>query len=167
VDEKGQPVELHKTANHEAPGGSASVKLLPIGPKGQEILRPWLRENKDEFLFQPSEARRDQNAERRKKRKTPMTPSQRKRKPKSDPKRSPKECYDHHAYARAIARACKQANVPHWHPHQLKHSCGTEVRRRFGAEASQVFLGHSKLSTTEIYAEADLEAIEKIALELG
>ena len=60
-----------------------------------------------------------------------------------------------------------ESGVPHWHPHQLKHACGTEVRKRFGAEAARAFLGHAKLSTTEIYAERDLGTVEEIAPEIG
>jgi integrase len=75
--------------------------------------------------------------------------------------------YDRHSYVRAIARARKKAGVPHWHPHQLKHSCGTDVRKRYGLEASRTFMGHTKLPTAEIYAEKDMELIEKIALEMG
>ena len=167
VDSHGRMIEIHKTAHHETSDGSAVVKALPIGPKAQEVLLPFLRDNPDEYLFQPREARHQQNEERKKRRKSPMTPSQRARKQKSSPRRAPREKYDHNSYARAITRACELAGVPHWHPHQLKHSCGTEIRAGFGAEASQVFLGHSKLSTTEIYAEANRRQIEKIALELG
>ena len=161
------PANLHKTAHHEQEDGSATVKALPLGPKAQAVLTPWLRDDPEEFLFQPREARRAQDAEKRRNRKSPMTPSQRARKPKADPKRAPQDHYTHHSYRRAIARACEQAKVPCWKPHQLKHACGTQVRKQYGAEASRIFLGHSKLSTTEIYAEADMEQIEKIALKLG
>ncbi len=57
VPREGQPVNLHKTAHIEDADGSAMVKVLPIGPKGQAILKEWLREDKDVFLFQPREAR--------------------------------------------------------------------------------------------------------------
>ena len=49
----------------------------------------------------------------------------------------------------------------------LKHSCGTDVRKRYGVEAARAFMGHTKLSTAEIYAEKDMELVEKIALEMG
>jgi len=160
-------VNSHKTAHHSGLNGTARIKLLPIGPKAQKVLEPWLRENPDEFLFQPAEARKQQNAVRRQNRRSPMTPSQRARTPKRNAKRVPKERYDRHSYARAIARACEKAGVPHWHPHQLKHSCGTEVRRRFGLEAAKTYLGHSQISTTEIYAEKDLNMMIKIARKMG
>jgi len=167
---EGQPANSHKTAHQEDADGAAVVKMLPIGPKAQEILQPWLREDADEYLFQPSEARQGKNAERRKARKTPLWPSHvrhQAKKKKAKPKRAPKGHYDRHSYARAIARACKQAGVPHWHPHQLKHSCGTEVRKKYGLEAARAYMGHSKVSTAEIYAEQDLALVEKIAQEMG
>lgn len=166
----GQPANLHKTAHVEAADGSASVKLLPIGPKAQTILKEWLRQNEDEFLFQPGEARNTKYEQRRKNRKTPLWRSHlahQERKRKKEPSREPRDHYDRHSYARAITRACKKAGVPHWHPHQLKNSCGTDVRKRFGLEASRAFMGHTKLSTAEIYAEKDMELVEKIALEMG
>ena len=45
-----------------------------------------------------------------------------------------------------------------WHPNQLRHTAATMIRRQYGAEAAQAILGHSELSTTEIYAEKNLEA---------
>ncbi len=166
----GQPANLHKTAHVEEADGSASVKVLPIGPKAQAILKEWLRDNEDEFLFQPREARQKKYDERRKRRKTPLWPSHaahQARKKKAKPKRIPRDHYDRHSYARAIARACEKAEVPHWHPHQLKHVCGTDVRKKYGVEAARAYLGHTKLSTAEIYAEKDMELVERIALEIG
>ena len=54
-----------------------------------------------------------------------------------------------------------------WHPHQLKHNAGTAVRREFGVETARVVLGHRRLSTTEIYAEADLERAKEAIRRLG
>jgi integrase len=116
------PTNLHKTAHVEGADGSASVKLLPIGPKAQAILKDWLRENADEYLFQPREARQARYAERRKRRTTPLWRSHvehQARKKKAEPKRAPRDHYDRYSYAHAIARACRKAGVPHWHPHQL------------------------------------------------
>ena len=166
----GQPANLHKTAHVEGADGAATVKLLPIGPKAQVILKPWLRESPDEYLFQPREARRAKYEERRRQRKTPLWPSHlahQAGKKQADPKRAPRDHYDHRTYSRAIARACRKAGVPHWHPHQLKHVCGTEVKKAYGLEAARAFMGHTKLSTAEIYAEKDMELVEKIALEMG
>ena len=71
------------------------------------------------------------------------------------------------AYCKAIAAACRVAGVPHWHPHQLRHSLATAVRSKHGIEAAQVLLGHAKLDVTQIYAEKNLELARRIAEELG
>jgi integrase len=186
VPREGQPANLHKTAHHEDGDGHAQVKLLPIGPKAQAILAPFLRRDPNAFLFQPCEAKQELNKEKKDKRKTPRWPSHlraQEAKRKVNPKRAPRDHYDRHSYAHAISRAARKADkvahekdktlpaekvvVPHWHPHQLKHAIATEVRRRHGAEAAQVYVGHANLSTTEIYAEKDLRKIEEIALEVG
>jgi hypothetical protein len=49
----------------------------------------------------------------------------------------------------------------------LRHSLGTEVRRKFGLEAAQVMLGHSQANVTEIYAERDLALAVRVAAEIG
>jgi integrase len=54
-----------------------------------------------------------------------------------------------------------------WSPLQLRHTKGTETRARYGLEAAQVQLGHSKADVTQIYAETSLELARKIATEIG
>ncbi len=54
-----------------------------------------------------------------------------------------------------------------WAPNQLRHTRGTEVRKRFGIEAAQVILGHSELTVTQIYAEADAEKGREVARAIG
>ena len=58
-------------------------------------------------------------------------------------------------------------HVPHWHPNQLRHTHGTEVRRRFGLEAAQVALGHERADVTQVYAERNLDLAVKVAAEVG
>ena len=54
-----------------------------------------------------------------------------------------------------------------WHPHQLRHSTATMVRREFGVEAAQVILGHSNIKTTEIYAAADADKARQVMGKVG
>jgi integrase len=96
-----------------------------------------------------------------------MTPSQRARQPKPNPKRAPGDLYDDGSYRKAIRRACKKLDIPIWFPHQLRHSAASEIRRRYGLEASQVILGHSELTTTQIYAQADRGRACEIMKEVG
>jgi site-specific recombinase XerD len=87
-------------------------RVIAIGPRGQEVLRAWLRADTSEFLFQPREAEAWRDAERRKSRKTPMTPSQARRRAKQNPKRIPGYRYSVCTYATSVAKACERAFPP-------------------------------------------------------
>ncbi|HEX3659751.1 MAG TPA: site-specific integrase [Pirellulales bacterium] len=139
----------HKTAyrGHE--------REIYLGPRAQEVLMPWLLREAEAFCFSPREAEDERNALRRQSRQTPMTPSHARRKPKQQPKRPKRDRYDRDSYRRAIDYALAKAEVPHWHPHQLRHSCGTRIRKEYGLDVVQVVLGHKSAMVTEVYAEVD------------
>jgi integrase len=65
------------------------------------------------------------------------------------------------------ARLAKWRAAHRWAPNQLRHASGTEIRAKFGVEASRVILGHREISTTEIYSERDLNLAARIAREVG
>ncbi len=71
------------------------------------------------------------------------------------------------SYRRAIRAACLKAGVLAWHPHQLRHAAATEIRRRFGLEASRVILGHGDVRATQIYAEEDRSRGVEVILRFG
>ncbi len=54
-----------------------------------------------------------------------------------------------------------------WGPNRLRHSKGTEVRKKYGLEAAQVTLGHRSADVTQVYAERDEELALKVAREAG
>jgi integrase len=150
-------------------------RLIPLGPQAQAILRPFLDRPATEYMFSPREGEAARNAERRRNRKTPMTPSQAKRRPKRNPKRAKRSRYDTHSYHWAILYGIRKANknrdgqppVPHWCPLQIRHSRATEVRKHRGLEAAQVALGHKHANVTEVYAERNLALAIQIAMESG
>lgn len=178
------PAGRHKTAYR----GRSRVVL--IGPKAQEVLRPWLRLNLSEYLFQPHEARARWEAAKRAARKTPVPPSQLCRR-KARPRKAPGECYRVASYDHAVTRAvlaantanacdpckklspeercgaCKAAAVRHWHPHQLRHTKATEIRREAGLDAARAVLGHSTPVVTEVYAEVDMHKAAEVMARLG
>ncbi len=158
----------HKTQHH----GKRRVVL--IGPRGQDILRPFLLRPAEQYCFQP-------------KRHVPV-PIERKR-------------YRIDSYRQAIERACDEVFPPagklarhdgesmrgwvrrlqaaglgpqlavwqkqhRWSPNRLRHSFATKARSQYGLEAAQVLLGHSRADITEVYAERDVArgvaAIEQI-----
>ena len=65
-----------------------------------------------------------------------------------------------------ICYACKKYQIEHWSPNQLRHAKATEIRSMFDLESASVLLGHSRLNTTEIYAEKNLSKAEQIALQV-
>lgn len=158
-------------------------KEVPLGPKSQAILQPFLDRPLDAYCFSPREAM-EWRRERRPvssngKRKTPIYPSELRRREKEKQERrqrTPKRAlglrYDTDSYRRAInyglLKACKAGvSIHHWHPHQLRHTRATEIRRKFGIEAAQVALGHARADVTEVYAERNLDLAKRVAMELG
>jgi integrase len=74
--------ESHKTEHH------GRERQIHLGPRAQEVLRPWLRTDLAAYLFSPAEAEAERHAGLRARRKTPVQPSQRdrrRRKPRKAP----------------------------------------------------------------------------------
>jgi integrase len=175
----------HKTAHH------GYHRVVAIGPRAQEVIRPFLKLDTHACFFSPREAMEEIRARRRQHRKTPMTPSQRKRKRTRNPKRTSGDRYSVGAYDHAIRAAVRAANkaaacdackklppeehcdackaraVPHWHPHQLRHTKATEIRREAGLDAARAVLGHRTPAVTEVYAEIDVNKASEIMERLG
>src|SRR4051812_38288026 len=97
-------------------------------------------------------------------RKTKVQPSQADRS-RAKPRKQPEVKYTTMAYGHAIASACKKTGIARWHPHQLRHTAGTLIRKQYGAETARMSLGHANLSATEIYAERNLELAFRVARE--
>ena len=141
-------------------------RTVYIGPRAQLILRLWLKTDLAAYLFSPADARAERFASMRKKRKTPVQPSQRDRR-RVGAKRRPGEHYTTRTYHHAISNACEKANVPHWHPNQLRHNAATRLRKEFGLDVARVILGHSSPVVTEVYAEVDREKAIAVMERVG
>lgn len=158
-------------------------KQIPLGPTVQQLLGSYMHRDPQAFLFSPREAEQWRNDRRPpyhgRERKTPIYPCERRRREqikqarrRRKSKRPKRECYDTDSYGRAVVYGQKKAAkagwpIPHWHPHQLRHNRGTEVRRLYGIEAAQVALGHARADVTEVYAEKNTEFASRIAKEMG
>jgi integrase len=143
------------------------VREVALGPRAQALLTPLLKADPDAPLFSPAADDETRRAERRARRATPMTPSQRARTPKAAPKRRPRLWYDKDAYIHAIRRGCDKAGVPRWGPNRLRHLAATKVRRAYGLEAAQVILGHARADVTQIYAAANRDRAVEVARQVG
>src|SRR5262249_16376303 len=141
----------HKTEHH------GKERRVYLGPQAQVILKPWLRTNLTAYIFSPREAMEARKVRLRQGRKTPVQPSQRNR-TKARPKKTPGDHYDTDSYRRAIAYGCKRADVPKWHPHQLRHNAATWLRKEFGLDIARIILGHSSPVVTEIVAVHSVES---------
>jgi integrase len=188
--------DTHKTEHH------GRERIIPIGPKGQDILRQYLLREKESHCFRPVDSEKKRRAAQHEQRKTPLSCGN---KPGSNrqkkPQRTPGNKYDTGSYRRAIHRACdlafpapeplgrrdgetatqwdervtdeQRANLDKWQsghrwsPNQLRHSAGTEIRKRYGLEAAQVILGHASADVTQVYAERDLAKAVEIMREVG
>ncbi len=53
-----------------------------------------------------------------------------------------------------------------WHPNQLRHSRATELRPH-GLDITKTVLGHSKVETSLIYAEKDIQAAMQLMARIG
>jgi integrase len=169
----------HKTEHY------GRERAIFIGPRGQAIIRPYLLRDTTAYCFSPAESMQKMRAARHSARKTPLRYGNRpgtNRTPQ--PKRLPNTQYTKDSYNRAIRRGIDKANkaikktaadngikdpglLPYWHANQLRHSAGTEIRRRFGLEAAQVVLGHAKADVTQLYAERDQALAAEIMQKIG
>jgi integrase len=154
----------HKTIHH------GHARIIDLGPKAQQSIRPFLTHDLLAFLFSPAEAEAERSAAKHALRRTTMTPSALRRwelARRRRRRRPPGDRYTTASYRRAIQRACRGAGVPEWHPHQLRHTFATRVRRDFGLEAARLMLGHSSMVVTQVYAEQDRQAASQIAAKVG
>jgi integrase len=161
-----------KTEHHNHYDDPDNDRIVYLGPRAQRVLNPLLDalgDSPQSHVFSPIRSEGARNAKRKTGRRSPMTPSHRMRaaNPKGRTKAPLRDHYDVASYRRAIRRACEKASVPIWHPHRLRHSAGTAVRKRFGLEGSQAVLGHREVGTTQIYAERSKARARRIAAAMG
>ncbi len=150
--------------------GADDAKRIAVGPRAQAILTPYLEEkDADEYLFSPRDAWRDHVRELRRRRKTPLTPSQRAREAKRKESQNSRlnDRYSEDAYGKAVRKAAAKAGVEIWSPNRLRRLAASRVRATYGLEAAQCVLGHARADTTQIYAERDYARAVKIAAEIG
>jgi integrase len=139
-------------------------KVIMLGPRAQEVLRPWLERDAQSYCFVPAEVSA-WHYQRIRRRPTPENPVE-----LVEPKvlkLRPGSKYTRHSYRVAVQRACKRAGIEPWSPRQLRHTRATAIRQAFGLEAAKAVLGHTDTKITEIYAERDLDLARRVMREIG
>lgn len=154
----------HKNAWREAACPSHQRVIL-MGARCQDVLRPFLHRDRAAFVFSPRDALAEHVARRGLLRKTRPTPSEL-RKRKALPTCVPGERYTVNTFQQAVRRACRRAQVQAWSVLQVRHTRGTEVRERYGLEGAAASLGNT-IEAAQIYAERNRELARRIACELG
>jgi len=152
IDKSEPPVWFYRPQTHKTAYRGYS-RLIPLGPKAQRLLTPYLLRDKTDYCFAPKE-------------------SQEQRGSNGSHSRAVCKRYDKNSYRRAVQYAVKAANkdsveVPMFTPHQLRHTAGTRTRKQFGADSAQSLLGHRHLRMTEHYAEIDKARAADVARKSG
>jgi integrase len=158
----------HKTAHR------GHNRVVFLGPRAQEIVKPFLRANVQEYLFSPAEAEAERRAAASARRKTPAgygngPGKNRKRRPRVQPG----ERYTTDSYRGAIEAACERAFPPPAPLAQRDDETGAQWRVRLTAEQraalaawrrEQRFHPHQLRHTaaTRIREEHGLEAAQVI-----
>jgi len=176
----------HKTAHH------GKRQLIPLGPKAVAVIEEFLTPDPNAYLFRPADTVAEHHTQRSEARRSRPTPSE-VAKRKAMPGATHADRYRRNSYRNALHRACDKA-FPHptlsaiptrrltegeraeleawrsshrWQPNQLRHTAATDIRARYGLEAAQAVLGHSRADVTQVYAERDLEKAREVMREIG
>ena len=135
---------IYTPVRHEK--GRGKELKIAIGPKTQRVLAPLLEDADRGPVFSPKRACLEAGR---------------------TPPPSVREHYDTNSYRQAVVRACDRAGVAPFHPHQLRHSAGTNARTKAGVEGAQAVLGHDRVDVTQLYAEKDLGVALEVARKMG
>lgn len=194
IDQRG-PVWLYVPEKHKMKWRKHHLNIY-LGPRCREIILPFMDRAEDAFFFSPQESEiwrlSNPRTNSPRKRKTKLYPGDAARYARYVAARKavrpyPKSVlrlntyYTTDTYRQSVNYCIKRANaacerlgltdtIPHWFPHQLRHTRATEIRRsesKYGLEGAQVFLGHAHADVTQIYAERDMDLARRIALEMG
>ena len=135
----------HKTEHH------GRARTIFIGPKAQEVLRPYLLRPAEAVCFERPTGGAFQR--------TNYLKCIHRACDKAFP--PPKEL-------KLKGEELKAWRKKHrWSPNRLRHTAATEIRRKYGLEAAQVVLGHSSADVTQIYAERDEQRAKTVMQDVG
>lgn len=160
-----------------------SERIVSIGLRGQEILRPYMLRSEEVYLFSPADSEKQRLKKMHAERKVPLKYGNR---PGTNRKglSNFSDCYTSANYGQAVRHAIKAANKVikskhaatgtlddfreiRWTPYQLRHTAATKVRKEFGYESAGAALGHTNMSATAIYAERNQGLADEAARRLG
>lgn len=161
------PQWIYRPARHKG-SWKGRERIVALGPKAQELLRPLVTLDPDAAIFSPAASWQEFREEKRRKRRTAPTRQMRERDAKAGSPAEAEGFFDVSTYRRAIHRACDRADVPRWSPHRLRHAAGTRLVLQEGLEAARAALGHADSRMTRRYSTAaDAELAVAVAARHG
>ncbi len=162
------PTWLYRMAHHKG-AWRETERVVALGPKSQDILRPRLRLGQDAPLFSGRDAWNEHRAAKRAARKSAVTAQTRDRDRRAEAHAETiAELMTVHEYRRHLHRAADKAEVPRWSPHRLRHAAGTRIAKEAGIEQARAALGHADARMTRRYAHgADVAIAADVASRLG
>lgn len=162
MEAEGVPIWWYVPARHKNLH-RGKMRIVPIGPDGQQILKPFLDRAHDNYIFRPAD---DLSLARQKAL-------------RAGP------CYDVRAYHNAIVRAVGRANrvrkqaveralvplfvsVPPWSPNQLRHAALEDAADRLDPEHAAAIGGHSaSMRALDAYVQATIKKAASAAAKVG
>ena len=157
--ETGGKIWLYRLVTHKT-SYRDHERTISIGPRAQKVLKPFLKRKITDYCFSPVESNANRRQQRCKKKKIVKV------------SKKVRNRYDKDSYRRAVQYAIKAArkagvDVPDFHPHQLRHTAATRIRKEMGLDAARAMLGHRNLKITDDYAELDRALVGEAALKFG
>lgn len=172
----------HKGAWRErkaaAEGKRTGKKVILLGPKAQDAIRPFLKRRLDAYMFSPMESKRQRWSKCPTHRHQPVLPN-----------RTARRVLDHYTtntYTRAISYICEALRertreeaaeegrevreselIPVWSANQLRHTALSRLGNEFSDDLARVVAGHTSIDTTEIYLERDLKRAAEVMVTAG
>jgi integrase len=153
-----------------------------LGPQAQRLLATWLRDDGEEFVFQPREAVKAQRAGWRKAHRTDATRARaaaNKRRAAADARRAKtgsgrptsrreaSDCYTPQRLANAVRRACIKHKLPRWTPYQIRHATATRIERATDFDTARKVLGQRSAAVTQRYVHSDAQGASQAMTTLG
>jgi integrase len=175
----------HYTPAHHKTQYRGDERIISIGPRGQELLTPFLLRPVEAYCFSPAESEKQRLQKLHEQRVIPLHYGNRPGTNRKDnPQTKPGDCYDTANYGQAVRHAINACNraiekdakekeikdpvlIPDWTPYQLRHTAATKVRKEMGYETAGATLGHTNMSATAIYAERNQGLADEAAKRFG
>ena len=166
----------HKTSHkgHE--------RRIFLGPQAQRVLAPWLREDGEEFVFQPREAvaaqRRGWSKDHRTAAKRARAAADKRRSAaaarrakmgssRAAIRREAGDQYTPQRLANAVRRGCIKHKIARWTPYMIRHATATRIESTIDFDTARKVLGQRSAAVTQRYVHSNGQAASAAMAKFG